>query len=266
MRLATWRIPGVLQRTGICYFAAALIYLHFPLRRQWIIGAAALIGYAALLFFVGAPGVAPGQMDPTANLPRWVDLAVFSRAHLLRMWPTDPEGLLSTPAAVVTVLLGCWVGRCLVNRPLSYRSGALIIASGFICSMLGWAMSPVLPIIKMIWTPTYVMFTGGWAMMCYGLCYLYSDMRPAERWIWGLQIFGRNAIFSYVLSELAHRAFSAFEVHGTPFSMFMTDCMVNLSRGFISEKLGSLLYACMSTFVIWYFSYMLYQRRWFIRV
>mgnify|MGYP003694731115 CR=1 FL=1 len=59
--VATWRIPGVLQRIGICFFLAAVIVLRVPRLWQWVIGAAILGGYAAILLFVGAPGVAPAS-------------------------------------------------------------------------------------------------------------------------------------------------------------------------------------------------------------
>ncbi len=95
--LETWRIPGVLQRIGICFFVAAIVLLHVPLRWQWGIGATILIVYAAALSFLGAPGVTAGQLEPSANLPRWLDLAVFSRAHVIKVWPTEPEGILSIP-------------------------------------------------------------------------------------------------------------------------------------------------------------------------
>jgi predicted acyltransferase len=129
--LATWRIPGVLQRIGICFFLAALIVLRVPRRWQWAIGAAILGGYAVLLLLVGAPGVAPGQIEPTANLPRWFELKVFSAAHVYTVWPTEPEGLLSTPAAVVSVLLGCWTGMTVAGRAPSSRLARASSAGAF---------------------------------------------------------------------------------------------------------------------------------------
>jgi predicted acyltransferase len=65
--LATWRVPGVLQRIAICFSLAALVVLHVPLRWQWGLGAAILGSYAAILRFVGAPGVAAGQLEPTVS-------------------------------------------------------------------------------------------------------------------------------------------------------------------------------------------------------
>jgi predicted acyltransferase len=263
---AIWRIPGVLQRIALCYLAASLICLHVPHSLQWGIGAGILAGYAAVLQFVGAPGLAPGRMEPLANLPRWVDIAVFSQAHLFTASPTDPEGLLSTPAAMVSVLLGCWVGRGLGRRPASLRQGMLLICLGFFCCICGWAWSSAIPMVKIIWTPTYVLFTGGWAMMCFGLCYLLTDVRPAAGWLWIVQAFGRNAILAYVLSELASDTISIAVIHGKPFSLLVADSIAGLCGGAVSPELGSLLYACLLTGAIWIICGLLYRRRWFIRV
>src|SRR6185295_3844755 len=40
-----YRIPGVLQRAGICYGAAALLALHTRRGAQWTVIAALLLGY-----------------------------------------------------------------------------------------------------------------------------------------------------------------------------------------------------------------------------
>lgn len=264
--VATWRIPGVLQRIGICYFLAALIVVRVPRRWQWVIGAAILGGYAAILHFVGAPGVAPGQLEPTANLPRWFELKVFSAAHAYTVWPTEPEGLLSTPAAIVSVLLGCWTGMTVVGRSPSYRRGARIIGWGVLGVALGWGLSPILPMVKMIWTPTYVLFAGGWAMVAFGVCYLLTDARHVANPVCVVQVFGRNAILAYVLSELAAIALSVVTVHGTPFPVFATASLATAGGGLMSMEMASLLYACLFTLTIWVLLYMPYRRRWFIRV
>ena len=264
--LVTWRLPGVLQRIAICYFVAALIVLHLPLRGQWSIGGLTLLGYSAILCFVDAPGVVAGRFEPAANLPRWVDLAVFSSGHLFVECPTDPEGLLSTPAAVVSVLIGCWVGRRVLSRPMSCRCGIAIIGLGVVCCSLGWVLSPIIPIIKVIWTPTFVLYAGGWAMICFGLCYLLTDAKPAGGWVWVALVFGRNAILAYVLSEAASDTLSAIDIRGTPFSKYVANSITNLSGGAISAQLSSLLYACLLTLAIWAICLVLYKRRWFLRV
>ena len=259
--LATWRIPGVLQRIGICFFLASVIVLKVPRMWQWVIGAAILGGYAALLLFVGAPGVAPGQIEPTANLPRWFELEVFSAAHVYTVWPTEPEGLLSTPSALVSVLIGCWVGMAVAGRPATARRAALIIAWGALCVAAGWGLSPILPMVKMIWTPTYVLFAAGWAMIAFGVCYLLTDVRGVTNPIWPVQVFGRNAILAYVVSEFAAIALA---MHGFP--AVATAAFVKAGSGAMSMEMASLLYACLFTLMVWMLLYVPYRRRWFVRV
>src|SRR5262245_19953391 len=264
--IATWRIPGVLQRIAICFVLAALIVLHVPRRWQWGVGAAILGGYAAVLRFVGAPGVVAGQLEPTANLPRWVDLAVFSPEHLFPFEPTEPEGLLSTPAAVVSVLIGCWVGYSLVGRSPSRRRGAFIIACGVVSLGLGLGWSTTLPMVKWIWTPSYVLFAGGCAIVAFGLCYLVTDVRRSGSSMWVVHVFGRNAIFAYVLSELTASGLLAVPVRGMPFPEFATASMVSAGGGILSAEMASLLYAIVFTFAIWMLLYIPYRYRWFLRV
>ena len=264
--IATWRIPGVLQRIGICFFFAALIVLRVPRVWQWVIAAAILGGYAALLLFAGAPGVAPGQIEPTANLPRWFELAVFSPAHVYTVWPTEPEGLLSTPSAIVSVLIGCWTGMAVAGRPPSRAIGVRIVGLGALCAALGWGLSPMLPMVKMIWTPTYVLFAAGWAMIAFGICYLVTDVRHVANPLWPVQVFGRNAILAYVLSELAAIALSVVTVQGRPFPVFVTASLADAAGGLLSMKMASLVYACLFTLTIWVLLYVPYRRRWFIRV
>lgn len=264
--LETWRITGILQRIGLCYFIAALIMVHVPLRWQWGIGAAILSLYAAILSLVSAPGVTPGQLEPTANLSRWLDLAVFSKSHLFYPWPTEPEGLLSTPAAVVSVLLGGWAGLGVVNRSPSQRRGLLVVVSGLLLAALGLACSPSLPMVKMIWTPTFVLFSGGCAMACFGLSYLFTDVLRAPRSMWVVEVFGRNAIVAYLLSELTPKALHYVSVRGTAVPNLVAAAIGRLDGGPIPSELGSLLYACLVALGMWAALYVPYRRGSFIRV
>jgi predicted acyltransferase len=114
--VARWRVPGVLQRIGVCYVAAAFVWkgLAVPGRHRpttaRLLGATAgcLLGYWALLALVPAPGGAAGDLTAEGNLGAWVDRQLLG-THL---WKTtwDPEGLLSSVPAVGTTLLGLTAG------------------------------------------------------------------------------------------------------------------------------------------------------------
>ena len=191
---------------------------------------------------------------------------MFSAAHVYTVWPTEPEGLLSTPSAVVSVLLGCWTGMAVAGRTPSPRLGGRIIGAGALCAAVGWGLSPILPMVKMIWTPTFVLFTGGWAMIAFGVCYLLVDVRHVANPVWPVQVFGRNSILAYVLSELAAIALSMVTVHGVPFSVFRHDVAGRCGRRTPVTGTGVARVRLPVHTVDLAALYVPYRRRWFVRV
>src|SRR5690606_38772390 len=100
---AHYRIPGVLQRIGLCFLVAAPLALHLRPRAQWMLIAALLLGWWLLLAAGGSYERYLNLADriDTALLAPWLyDFdAVTGRGH-------DPEGLPATLPAIATVLLG----------------------------------------------------------------------------------------------------------------------------------------------------------------
>ncbi|MEH6419458.1 acyltransferase family protein [Pseudomonas sp. CGJS7] len=185
------RVPGVLQRIGLCFAAAAVLALYLPARAQWAALAALLAGYGALL----ASG---GSYAPFENIASRFDTAVLG-AHVYQIDPIsgrghDPEGLLSALGALATTLLGLRAGDWLRRGQLR----ALWIA-GLLCLIAGWAVSYVQPINKNLWTPAYVLWAGGWSCWILALFHLLVDRKgwpPLGR------AFGVNAIAAYAGSAL----------------------------------------------------------------
>src|SRR5205085_404094 len=95
-------VLGVLQRIALAYVVASLVALHVRPRRQVVLAAGLLVGYWLVL-------TAGGPLTPAGNLAGAVDRAVLGARHLYNDGPYDPEGLLGTFPAVVSVLLGYWI-------------------------------------------------------------------------------------------------------------------------------------------------------------
>ncbi|MFZ0297493.1 MAG: heparan-alpha-glucosaminide N-acetyltransferase domain-containing protein [Candidatus Sulfotelmatobacter sp.] len=206
------RIPGVLQRIGICYFAASILYLYVRPRTRASIVAALLIGYWILMRFVPVPGLGvPGRdipfLHPDANLGAYLD-----RRFLIHLWGTgsrlyevtrDPEGLLSTLPAIATALLGVFTGEWLRSKRSPQRKALGMLVFGVIGLILGEAWGIWFPINKKLWTSSYVLFTAGFALVCLALCYWATDIkRWRGAWTRPFLIFGRNAITAYVIADL----------------------------------------------------------------
>lgn len=185
------RLPGVLQRIGLCFGAAACIALYLSARAQWFLYGALLLGYFALL----ATG---GSYEPFVNIASRIDYAIFG-AHVYQIDAAsgrghDPEGLVSALGALATTLLGLRAGDWLRRGDLR----ALLIA-GALGLAAGGALGQLQPINKNLWTPAYVLWAGGWSCWILALCHVLIDRKgwpPLGR------AFGVNAIAAYAGSAL----------------------------------------------------------------
>ncbi|EIL98904.1 heparan-alpha-glucosaminide N-acetyltransferase domain-containing protein [Rhodanobacter denitrificans] len=203
--LAAWllpqahlRFPGVLQRIALCFAGVALFAIHTKPRTQWWAIAALLIGYWGLLRL-------GGSLEPWTNLASRVDSAVFGRFVYL-IDPAsgrghDPEGLLSTLPSLAGTLLGLRMG-CWLRRE-QFRT---LLLAGIACLLLGALWSPWLPFNKNLWTPSFVLWTTGWATLALLALHVLIDRHG---WPALGRRFGVNAIAAYAGSELMQIALPA---------------------------------------------------------
>jgi predicted acyltransferase len=206
------RFYGVLQRIAVAYLAVSLLYLWH--RRVAAIAttlAVVLVGYWVLLRWVPVPGAGlPGRdvpfMDMRQNLVSWLDRLLFPY-HLYRDLPDhnlrDPEGLLSDLPAIGTALMGMLTGIWLRTRgsiPAKAR-GLALAAVGSLA--LGYLWAPWFPLNKNLWTSSYVLVAGGYALALMTLVYWAIEQKGWRTgWTWVWLVFGSNAIAAYMFSEL----------------------------------------------------------------
>ncbi|MDO8178468.1 MAG: heparan-alpha-glucosaminide N-acetyltransferase domain-containing protein [Undibacterium sp.] len=188
-----FRLMGVLQRIGICFALAGLIAIHVrSARGQWLIIIAILLAYAAML-------MAGGSLQPDLNLVDKIETRVLGKLaysfNPVTGLAHEPEGLLSTLPSIATVLLGLQAGAWLRNGQAQrlWQAGVLIAALGWLCSLY-------LPLNKQLWTPSFVLWTGGFAFLCMSLAHWLIDVRGAPALG---RSFGINAIAAYAGSWVA---------------------------------------------------------------
>jgi len=211
---STIRIPGVLQRIALCYLVAALLFFSTRWRTQAAVTAALLLGYWALLTLVPVPGYGRGDLGPEGNLASWVDRAVLG-PHLWKAARVyDPEGILSTIPAIATALLGVLTGQWLLSGRDPRRIVAGLTVAGAIATVLGIAWGFVFPVNKALWTSSYVLLTGGLALLLFGACYWATELLGWRRWAMPFVVFGVNALLLYFLSTLMARALTLIHVGG----------------------------------------------------
>jgi predicted acyltransferase len=272
-RVTGVRIPGVLQRIGVCFICAALLTRRTAPRQQVGIIVALLMGYWALMMLVPVPGQSlSGRAlldEPSASLAAWLDRTLLGN-HLWRSSRTwDPEGLLSTIPAVGTTMLGVLAGRWLgdAQRPLSerltglYGAGSLLMVAGLIWN---WAF----PINKNLWTSSYVLFTGGMAAAALATCIWLIDALALRGWTKPFEVFGVNPLVAFVGSGMMARLiYSVILVpyHGeaVPVQRVIYE---TLFASWLAPRNASLLFAV--TFVLFWVALLwtLYRRRVYLRV
>jgi predicted acyltransferase len=277
--LATWRVYGVLPRIAICYLIVATFYLlNTGWRNKAAVAVVALIGYWILMRYVPVPGYGmPGRdipfLDRDANLVAWLDRHIFSAPHLYER-TRDPEGLLSTIPALGTALMGLLTGLWLrTGRTLAEKTRGIAIA-GLISVASGALWNFAFPINKRLWTSSYVLFAGGLSLLLLALCMWIVDLRrqaakPASTtepapWLKVLLVFGTNAIFAYVLSELlASVLYSIHLGNGLTGQQWIYQAI----HGAISNApFASLVYSLLFVAVCWLPTSVLYRQRIFLKV
>ena len=245
------RLLGVLQRIALCYLFTGLIYIAGRWRGLFLALPVLLLGYWALIALVPVPGVGAGYTSEGLNLANYID-----RHYLpLYKWDNDhdPEGLLSTLPAIGSCILGALAGVLLKKDGLSPQRKVLwLLGAGLACLLLGYAWGTQFPIIKKIWTSSYVLVAGGYSLLILALFYQLVDIWGLLGWTRPFLWIGSNAILLYTAYTVLKFSELGGSAAGLLFPASPPDAAV----------LGSFLAACASLLI----AYLLYRRGWFLRL
>lgn len=251
------RLLGVLQRIGLCYLFASLLFLHFRLRGLIVAFVVLVLGYWALMTFVPIPGLGAGSFAEDANLARWVDEHFLPGKKLLGA--LDPEGLLSTLPATGTALLGVFAGLLLQSPHVTPRQRVLWLTSGGVALLAaGYGWSFQFPVIKSIWTSSYVLVTGGLSALLLAAFYQVIDVWEYRRWAAAFVWVGANAILLYLIEELVRFHRLASRLIGGDIGDFAEAHVAHGAAQFLANILGMALAIVLAGY--------LYRRRLFLRL
>jgi predicted acyltransferase len=196
------RWMGVLQRLALCYLFAGVLFCH--LRTRWLVAVCAglLIGYWVWLVFIPVPGQDAVSWAKDVHWPAYIDDALLpGRRYFDGKW--DPEGILSTIPAVGTCLLGVFAAQVLISKSVSVKRKLLFfIAGGAVMVAAGYLWGLQFPIIKKIWTSSYVLVAGGYSMILLGIFYLIVDVCKIQWWTTPFVWIGANPLTIYLLRNM----------------------------------------------------------------
>lgn len=273
---ATVRIPGVLQRIALCTMLAAPIVVYFSWRGQlaWI--AALLTVYSAFMLWFPVPGFGPGVLEPGKDFGAWIDRMLLGGHLWARSTTWDPEGLFSTLPALCTQLIGVLCGRWLLTGFTRAEHTAWMAMAGLLLLWLGAILDVILmPINKALWTPSYCLFTAGWALLLFSSFYWLLDANPhaavraaAARWSKPFIIYGMNALFIFAFSGLVAKMLGFIKLEQADGSQASLSALLYgpVRALDVAPVNSSLLYAVMFNAAMFAVAYLMWRKRWFVKV
>lgn len=267
-RLETLRIPGVLQRISVVFFCCSLLYLAVSWVTQLRIAAVLLLGYYLLMTLVPVPDFGAPNLEPGTNLAAWSDRLFFD-GHLWSQSKTwDPEGVLSTLPAIATGILGMLTGQLFHAIENTPERVSWLFFTGLILVIAGWTWDLAFPINKSLWTSSYVLYTGGWAMQVLAASHWIIDSRGHQSWTKPFLYFGTNAIFAFVASGLLAKAMSRSRwttEDGTDISLW-SFIYQHLYASWLQPRVASLVFALTLVLLFYFILQWMYRRKWFLNV
>jgi len=254
------RLPGVVQRIGIVFFFAALLFLHCEWRELLSMCVGLLLADWIWMGFIQMMDESPTFERAPNNWANYIDLNVLG-THMYKP-DYDPEGILSTIPSIATSLLGIFTG--LLLRSARKDKVRMMIVMGVALLFLGYLWNMVFPINKALWTSSYVLVTAGWGNLFLALIYYLTDVKEIQ---FG-SIFrhaGANAITIYFLSSFVTKLFYLIRVddtntvHGWLFdTLYVQD--------FMSLEFSSMLYGLSVAGFYCLLAYVMYKKGIFIKV
>jgi predicted acyltransferase len=173
----------------------------------------------------------------------------------------DPEGILSTLPAIATCLLGIFAGLVLQSATFGNdKKLAWLFGAGVACVALGWLWGLQFPVIKKIWTSSYVLVAGGYSAILLGAFYLVVDVWKYQKWCQPFVWMGMNAITIYLVKNFLGGTFSKLSARlvGGDIKTYLDE---HVAKGF-----GDLMISVVGLLIAFWLVRFLYQRKIFLRV
>ena len=238
---------SVLHGIAAGYLIAVIVAVELRPKYQGMLIAVFLLAYWAVIMMIPIPGKGAGILTPDVNIATWFDQLVLGKFH-----HGENTWFLSYPAFASSVLLGVMAGH-LIKLPRSENKKVIFLAlAGVGCIMLGLLWSMVFPVIKLLWTSSFVLIGGGFGFLMFSLFYWIIEVKGYFRWAFFFRVIGMNSITVYVVAMLVN-----FRQIG---DIFVGNLLPRLGLwgDFVSET------AALT--IIWLLLYWMYRTRSFVKL
>jgi predicted acyltransferase len=220
-----WTFEDTLTQIGLGY-GFLFILAQTSVRFQWVSFWFILAGYwlAFALYPLPGAGFDPSSVGVSADGPCWFqgfaahwnknsNLAWAVDTHFMNWFPREKpfafnDGGYSTLSFIPTLgtmLLGVIVGGLLRGSRSPWRKAMWLVVGGVIGLAVGTLLGKlgICPVVKRIWTPSWVLFSGGWCLLLTAGFYAVMEIGGRKRWAFPLVVIGMNSIVAYCMAHLA---------------------------------------------------------------
>jgi len=248
-----WELWNVLSQLSM-----TIIIAYFLMHYKWSVQIAVSLGLLILTELAYRTFSLEGYNQPFVkdhNFGSWMDMVLMGKINKGGGW----VAINFIPTAAHTIW-GVVAGQMLMSeKPLMEKfkkiaiAGSIILVAGYLLDL-----TSVTPIIKRICTSSFVLASGGWALLALAFSYWLIDIKKINGWIFPFVIVGTNSIFIYMFfNTIGEQWFNDFV------SIFTNGFLSWIgASAFIINVVTSLTILTLE----WFLCYYLYKKRIFFRI
>ena len=265
------RIMGILQRIALCYFIVAMLTKFFKENSLYIISISILLFYWFIVYYYG-DNQDPYGISGFAGIK--FDLAILGKnhVHLDKGIMLDPEGLLSTTSAIVVVIAGFLFSNYVVSHKKNIRLVIVSCLIGIGLIVVGLIWGQFFPINKKMWTSSYTVFTTGIAIILISIFIYWFDIKMIKNKAAEVfEIFGKNPLFIFLLSEIIMRFLNLIRIRSTlpntdPVNLFSWMYIHSFQQLTSNNSINALLFDLAFVTFYWLIARFLDKRKIYFKV
>jgi predicted acyltransferase len=238
-----FQLINVLSQIAFTYF---FTYLILQLKFRWqVMSAVLLLAFHSALFFI-FPGP-QGAFSKEGNIGQVIDKALLGYNY------SGYYVTINFVSSIVTTLLGAWTGILLRTQKTRAQKLKILAIAMVAAFASGLALSPLIPIVKRLWTASWTLYSTGWVLLIMLAFIILIDVLGWQKPAFPLVVVGMNSIFIYS---------AGFLIRGA-----IDNWIEAFSGGFkFVGTLAPVAQSCSVMLVLWYLCYWLYKRKIFIKV
>jgi predicted acyltransferase len=272
-----WSFANVLAQIGLGYPVVFLLAFARP-RTQWLVAFGILFAYWLAFAVYPLPpanfnwqsvGVPADWLHLTGFAAHWeknANLAAAFDQWFLNLLPQESPFVFNSGGyptlnfvpSIATMLFGLLAGMLLRGPlPLTAKLKRLMLF-GLAGVLLGQALAllGLCPIVKRIWTPSWALYSSGWAVLLLAGFVAVIEWAGWKRWTFPFVVVGLNPITLYCMWQLM--------------SPFVRDNLKRHAGPHVFESLGTLYAPILERMgvllVFWLVLLWMYRRKIFLRV